>query len=272
MMNIQTPLNYTGSKFKLLDQILPLMDYSKNIFIDLFVGGGSVYANVVDKYNKILINDKIKNLILIHYLMINNSVSFKEEVTFNCRRITDKESYMKFREKYNNNPSPGRLMALMLSCTNNMLRFNKKFKFNQTYGKRSWNDRTEKKYQIFTDYMKNYADRVIYKSCEFYDVPIITDSMVYIDPPYINTEAGYNSYWSKEHEKKLYEYITELNKNSVSFMLSGLLTHNGVESELIQKLIDDGFNLTELECDYNKVSRNKKDKQSKEIVIRNYND
>lgn len=49
---INTPFNYTGNKFKLLDQILPHMDYSKKYFIDLFAGGGSVYTNVVDKYEK----------------------------------------------------------------------------------------------------------------------------------------------------------------------------------------------------------------------------
>jgi site-specific DNA-adenine methylase len=60
---IQTPLNYTGSKFKLLEQILPQMDYTKSHFIDLFCGGGSVYTNVLDKYDKILANDIISDLI-----------------------------------------------------------------------------------------------------------------------------------------------------------------------------------------------------------------
>ena len=30
MEYINTPLNYTGSKFKLLEQILPKLDYTKN--------------------------------------------------------------------------------------------------------------------------------------------------------------------------------------------------------------------------------------------------
>ena len=50
---IETPFNYTGSKFKLLEQILPEFDYNKPYFIDLFMGGGSVYTNVVDKYEKL---------------------------------------------------------------------------------------------------------------------------------------------------------------------------------------------------------------------------
>ena len=41
---IETPFNYTGSKFKLLEQILPEFDYTKPYFVDLFMGGGSVYT------------------------------------------------------------------------------------------------------------------------------------------------------------------------------------------------------------------------------------
>lgn len=37
---IETPFNYTGSKFKLLDKILPKLDYTKPYFVDLFCGGG----------------------------------------------------------------------------------------------------------------------------------------------------------------------------------------------------------------------------------------
>ena len=57
---IETPFNYTGSKFKLLPQLLPEMDYSKNDFVDLFCGGGSVYTNVVDKYQKIIVKYRIR--------------------------------------------------------------------------------------------------------------------------------------------------------------------------------------------------------------------
>lgn len=37
---IQTPFNYTGSKFKLLDQLLENFDYNKTEFVDVFTGGG----------------------------------------------------------------------------------------------------------------------------------------------------------------------------------------------------------------------------------------
>ena len=62
---INTALNYTGSKFKLLDQIIPNLDYNKSNFVDLFCGSFVVSSNVVDKYNNIIENvDEIKDLLV----------------------------------------------------------------------------------------------------------------------------------------------------------------------------------------------------------------
>ena len=36
---IQSPLNYTGGKYKLLPQILPLFPKDIDVFVDLFCGG-----------------------------------------------------------------------------------------------------------------------------------------------------------------------------------------------------------------------------------------
>ncbi len=65
-------MNYTGSKFKLLNQILPEMDYKKPYFVDLFTGGGSIYTNVVDRFDKLIANDIIKDLIGIHSSLIKS--------------------------------------------------------------------------------------------------------------------------------------------------------------------------------------------------------
>jgi hypothetical protein len=55
-------------------------------------------------------------------------------------------------------------------------------------------------------------------------------------------------------------------------MLSGVKGKhkNGKESWLINQLISDGFHFEELECDYEKVARIKNNKDSKEVIIRNY--
>lgn len=62
---IKSPLNYTGGKFKLLPQLLPLFPDNINTFIDLFCGGCNVGINV--KANKIICNDSMKQLLPISY-------------------------------------------------------------------------------------------------------------------------------------------------------------------------------------------------------------
>ena len=122
---INTPFNYTGSKFKLLPQILPLFDYRKSMFVDLFTGGGSVYTNIVDKFDKVLINDIIPELIEIHKQILKPN--FIEKVKQIVPPKDDQEMFLQLRKSFNEEKTPEKLYALMLSSTNNMIRFNKKY-------------------------------------------------------------------------------------------------------------------------------------------------
>src|SRR5574344_626918 len=110
-MYIDSVMNYTGSKYKLLDQILPNFDYSKRYFIDMFAGGGSVYLNVLDKYEKILVNDIISDLIGIHEgLILGDKII--EETKILCPGKEDKLKFNELRDSYNENPTPSKLWAL----------------------------------------------------------------------------------------------------------------------------------------------------------------
>jgi site-specific DNA-adenine methylase len=153
-----------------------------------------------------------------------------------------------------------------------MLRFNKKFEFNQTFGRRSWSDSTQKKVDIFVKHITNYKDKIYFSSKDFFEIIPKKPSMVYLDPPYTNTDAGYNTYWSQSLEDKLYDYILELDRTGNSFMLSGVMGKHkdNKESPIISKLISDGFNHKVLNFDYEKVARNKNTKESSEVIIYNY--
>lgn len=52
---IKSPLNYTGGKYKLLPQILPLFPKEINTFYDLFGGGFNVGINA--NAHKVIYND-----------------------------------------------------------------------------------------------------------------------------------------------------------------------------------------------------------------------
>lgn len=132
---IQTPFNYTGSKFKLLEQILPEFDYTKPYFVDVFAGGGSVYTNILDKYEKVIANDIIGDLIGIHNSLLESDDIIEETKSLCFNLKESQEEFLKLRKDYNDNPIPAKLWALMLSCNSNLIRFNQKGKFNQTWVK-----------------------------------------------------------------------------------------------------------------------------------------
>lgn len=281
MSYIETPFNYTGSKFKLLEQLLPEFDTTKSTFVDVFCGGGSVYTNVLDKYEKIIANDIITDLIGIHKgLLQSDEIVNKTKLLCPCK--DNPVGYGTLRENYNTNPSPEGLWALMLTSTNNMMRFNQKFKYNQTFGKRSWNDNTTKKVNNFTEHIRKFKDNLVYLSTEFENIDIQSDMMIYLDPPYGRiknedgtigkkqiSEAGYNAFWKQEDDLKLYDFIKKIDSIGASFMVSGVLHHDGKTCWMLDKLIADGFKYKEIEYDYNKVSR-KGNKETTEIIITNY--
>jgi len=278
---IETPFNYTGSKFKLLEQLLPEFDTTKSTFVDVFTGGGSVYTNVLDKYEKVIANDIINDLIGIHKgLLESDDIVNKTKLL--CPDKDNPVGFGTLRENYNSNPSPEGLWALMLSCTNNMMRFNQKFKFNQTYGDRGFSDATQRKVNNFTEHIRNFKDKLVYLSNPFENIEVQSDMMIYLDPPYGRiknedgtigkkqiSEAGYNAFWKQEDDMKLYEFIKKIDSIGASFMVSGVLHHDGKTCWMLDKLITDGFKYKEIKYDYNKVSR-KGNKETTEIIITNY--
>ena len=163
-MMIETPFNYTGSKFKLLEQLLPQFDYTKPYFVDLFCGGGSVYTNVVDRFEKVIANDVIKDLIGIHQCLLDSDDIITETKTLCPTLKTSQKDFIELRDSYNLNPTPSKLWALMLSCNSNLIRFNQKGKFNQTWGKRSWNSNTETKVLKFIQHVRKLSDKITFSS------------------------------------------------------------------------------------------------------------
>jgi DNA adenine methylase Dam len=266
---VETPFNYTGSKFKLLDQLIPLFDKNKTTFVDLFVGGGSVYTNVAPLYSKIVVNDIIGDLIGIHKKLIFEKEPTVDMVKSLCVAKDDQLGYHILRDSYNLEPTPEKLFALMLCCTNNMMRFNQKFKFNQTFGKRTFNSRTQLKIDGFSQALQPYKENIQFEAKSFESVTIDSNSMVYSDPPYLQTEAGYNSYWGKEDDLGLFDYCNNLNSIGASFAVSGVQSHDGRSCRLIDLLLEAGFHKTSIVCDYNKVSR-KGTKETTEVLITNY--
>lgn len=102
----------------------------------------------------------------------------------------------------------------------------------------------------------------------FYDVPINKECFCYFDPPYLITQAGYNCYWSKELEIKLYDYLLELDRQGIKWGISNMLEHKGVKNPYISKILN--FNVHKIFAFSNKAAKQSKAEDSTEVFITNY--
>ena len=271
MKNIlKSPFNYTGSKANLMEQLTHYFPKDCNVCYDLFCGGGGFFINSIPYFEKIIANDIITQLTDC-YKWLQRTEWPEISKVLNKRNINknSKEEYSTLRDRFNSQKDFIDFFILVCSCTNNMMRFNKKLQFNQTWGKRNFNKSTEQKLKLYHEQLYQNGN-IEFLNKNYYDFSFPLDSapFIYLDPPYMITEAGYNSYWSKDLERRLYDFIDGLNDKNIKFMLSNVREHKGKINQHLERISK--YKIIELDFNYDKVARNKSHNKSKEIVIINY--
>ncbi len=264
---ISSPFNYTGSKSKLILQLKPYFPKDCKYMVDLFCGGGGFFINTFNDFCYSIANDIITPLMEFYkWLQITKWEYIIEEIHKRNIPPNDQNKYIELRKHFNKTKDFIDFFILVCSCTNNMMRFNKNFEFNQTWGQRCFNFNTERKLKSYWERLAG-STKIEFTNRQFYDVEVSKDDFVYIDPPYYLSEAGYNVFWSKELEQRLYDFLEILNHDGIKFMLSNVSKHKGVENPFLPQMKK--YRIIELECDYNKVSRSGK-AETQEIIVMNY--
>ena len=302
---IQSPLNYTGGKYKLLPQILPHFPKDIDYFVDLFCGGGNVGINV--PCNRVLFND---NNSIIRY-MFGTFKNMDKEETFRLIDSIIKEyglsdsdkygyeyygcnsadglskyntnGYLRLRDDFNKmqNKDYGyyiTLYVLIVYSFNNQIRFNRRGEFNLPAGKRDFNRKMREKLSAFIDRLK--SGDYTFESNDFRE---ISDedwndkTFVYVDPPYLITCATYNEQdgWNEELEKELLNYLDKLNDRGIRFALSNVLQSKGKENKLLLDWVNRNigkYRVIYLDYTYANSNYHTKDRTSKtdEVLIVNY--
>jgi len=208
-----------GSKFKLLENLIPLFPTNISTFVDLFTGSGTVYMNVAHFYDVVIANDNLPDLITIHE-NLKNSEFINSAINSSQLTKNNSDCYASLRTRYNEHKRPEDLLALIWSCNSNIMRFNKSLKFNQTWGKRccSKNNKSQLKALYHVD-----LSNVEFQSKSFENVEIPENSFVYLDPPYSNTSAGYNIIWDKSCDIKLLALVKKFIHQDTLFGISGVI-------------------------------------------------
>lgn len=274
---VKSPLNYTGGKYKLLEQILPLSPSGIKTFVDLFGGGFDVGANV--SAEKIIYNDKQRQVSeLLQCLYKSDTEVFLSEIDslieeYNLTR-QNLDGFNRLRDEYNRGrQNPAMFYTLILFSFDNFIRFNRKDEFNQSFG-RNRSDFNPILRQRFIEFVKAIKE----KKCEFFAVPfdefdfsfLTAKDFVYCDPPYLKAQANYNTGcggYTENDERKLLDVLDRLNERKIRFAVSNNLKFdNPLLAEFKEK-----YNVHCLKRDYSHCNHTKKDRSIDiEALITNY--
>lgn len=274
---IKSPLNYTGGKFKLLGQLLPLFPPTEDCdtFIDLFCGGCNVAANV--EYSKVIANDSLGQLIGIyeHFKALSpqdiDGLIEQHIAEYNLSK-TNKEGYYKLKDKYNSTKDNSLLFTLICYAFNNQIRFNKSGEYNMPFGKdrSSYNKAIKERIPSFVSRVKN----IEFRNESFEKIEPEGNSFIYCDPPYLITTATYNESggWTEKEEVKLLDYLDRCNSQGVKFALSNVLTHKGKVNSILDNWAEK-YNIHYLNKNYDSCSYHTKievGQKTTEILVTNY--
>lgn len=301
---IQSPLNYTGGKYKLLPQIIPLFPKEINCFVDLFCGGCNVGINVhAERY---IYNDSCVPLINLYSVMhtMEPEIFIKKIETiiknynlsdvkvygydfYNCNSSQglgsyNKDKFVKLRNDFNalrvkNSDYYIMLYVLIVFAFNNQIRFNRNGEFNLPPGKRDFNQKMHSKLEKFLEIIQNQNASFLHNDFRKIEIETLTNrDLVYADPPYLITCAAYNEQggWTESDEKDLLQLLDELSRRNVKFALSNVLESKGKENNILKQWIESrpNYKMIDLNYSYNNSSYQRKNREQKtrEILVVNY--
>lgn len=95
-------------------------------------------------------------------------------------------------------------------------------------------------------------------------------AVYYFDPPYLITNAPYNSNWTIDNEKDLLNLLDDLNDKGIKFVLSNVILSNGKENSLLKEWSKKYTTLI-LKRQYRNANYQKKNiTDTIEVLIKNY--
>lgn len=217
-MNIRM-MRYSGSKYNFVEIINEIINKSnKKIFIEPFIGSGSVFINTIDKFDEYIINDVDSNIISIwNAIKEFNYKDWSDRKRYIFNKFGDiknnKESYYNFRNTYNekihftDKKEKGiYLYFLANSCINSFLRFGPNG-MNQSYGNVSYTFNKLSYNKIKMKLKKTKILNLDYTEIEY------SNSLLFLDPPYFERDSSYSKF-DNEDNKEFINNIIQYSKNN----------------------------------------------------------
>lgn len=237
---IKSPLNYTGGKYKLLPQLLPLFPGHINRFVDLFAGGLDVSLNITA--GTTICNDINHYVIGLYEYFQQQSIEQLVKDIYHCidqygLSKENQDGYLALRQQYNTTHSPLLLFLLVCYGFNHQFRFNSKGEFNNPFGRNrsSYNTRIEYNLRLMKRRIKDFT--FTSKNFKDFDLGFMqAGDFIYADPPYRISCGAYNDGkrgfegWTIVDDLVLFAKLDELNQRGVKFAMSNVTKHKGHEN------------------------------------------
>ena len=174
---------------------------------------------------------------------------------------TNKESYYNFRNSYNDNlhftnkKEKGLFLYFLAnSCINSLLRFSE-MGMNQSFGNRLYFLK-ELDYNIIKNKLrKSQIKNVDYKEI----IDNFKDCVMYLDPPYSNTDVSYKQEFKNNDQQILIDKIIKLSKHNKIF-------YSDLENEISNRLLENNFKNVKTK-DIINISPNRKNNNVRNEVL-----
>ena len=299
----RSPIRYSGSKYTLLPQIIPLFPDKSEVdyFFDLFGGSGTVSLNV--DYPKICYNEINQHVFDLLWMFLYKSPQTIDEhikqriKDFNLPKYKgqmsveeEKANYLKFRNFYNTSRESTTdldLLTLTYFSFSQQMRFNNEDMFNLPRGNNYYTkDRYEEfehaynvvrkpnfvlssldAFVILTSFLNKHSTRIFFEDAS----KNISRCFFYVDPPYTNTTAVYNEKggWTIQDDLMLFKALDAINDRGGKFALSNVASAKGKTNQhLLDWAESKGYKIIPLDKQYSAMGKG--NANAKEVLIINY--
>lgn len=227
---MQPVIKWTGSKRSQAGQIISLMPKEIDTYYEPFVGGGSVFAKLIEaceegkiKVNKFVLSDINKELIAMFMIIKHYPQRLIEDYTARYKQIaalsTEPERnahFVNIRNNYNkiSDKDPIRpyiFYWLLRTCFNGLIRYNRNGEFNTAYHPTRLGMKPEKLAPIILEWsrvMNKYNVELVYGDYKDVISSVNENDFIYMDPPYAKSAGMY--FADAFNKEELFEFINKL--------------------------------------------------------------
>ncbi len=202
---MKTPITYYGGKQSMIKDILPLIDYSKNQYVEPFFGGGAIFF-AKEPHKHEVINDLDNRVVNFYEVLKNDFEALKKKID---TTLHSEYLHKTAREILKDKNADKIEMAWAFWVQTNMS-YNKTIGSGFTYSHTKNNStQTKNKRESFKICLSERLENIeifCRDALNIITLKNIGDTFFYIDPPYYNADMGHYEGYTEQ------DFINLLNK------------------------------------------------------------